>query len=229
MWKNNRRRYSEKFATWDIIRKYNKDYKLIFVGDATMSPYEILQPGGSVEYNNEEAGAEWLQRLTNAFPKFAWINPEPQGVWGYRQSISRDPAADEPAHVPAHPARARRSHATAGEMKARAASARMLSMLMAGVPARGAAPACRSSARTPTPTSRRAGRARRSPLYELEVRAPGTLQQLLLDYLDLARFQSAPASEAITPAELERLAARRAGAGARAARDRGLLRRRPSR
>ena len=88
MWKNNRRRYSEKFPTWDVIRKYNKDYKLVFVGDATMSPYEILQPGGSVEYNNEEAGAEWLQRLTNAFPKFAWINPEPQGVWGYRQSIA---------------------------------------------------------------------------------------------------------------------------------------------
>ena len=88
MWKNNRRRYAEKFATWDIIRKYNKDYKLIFIGDATMSPYEILQPGGSVEYNNEEAGAEWLQRLTHAFPKFAWINPEPQGVWQYRQSIS---------------------------------------------------------------------------------------------------------------------------------------------
>ncbi|MEO8390008.1 VWA domain-containing protein [Polaromonas sp.] len=88
MWKNNRRRFAEKFPTWDIIRKYNKDYKLIFVGDATMSPYEILQPGGSVEYNNEEAGAEWMQRLTNAFPKFAWINPEPQGVWQYRQSIS---------------------------------------------------------------------------------------------------------------------------------------------
>ena len=88
MWKNNRRRFAEKFLTWDIIRKYNKDYKLIFIGDATMSPYEILQPGGSVEYNNEEAGVEWLQRLTNAFPKFAWINPEPQGVWQYRQSIS---------------------------------------------------------------------------------------------------------------------------------------------
>ena len=88
MWKNNKRRFSEKFATWDIIRKYNKDYKLIFVGDATMSPYEILQPGGSVEYNNEEAGSEWIQRLTNAFPKFTWINPEPQGVWQYRQSIS---------------------------------------------------------------------------------------------------------------------------------------------
>ncbi len=88
VWKNNRRRYSEKLATWDLIRKYNKDYKLVFVGDATMSPYEILQPGGSVEYNNEEPGAEWLQRLTHAYPHFAWINPEPQGVWGYRQSIS---------------------------------------------------------------------------------------------------------------------------------------------
>jgi uncharacterized protein with von Willebrand factor type A (vWA) domain len=88
MWKNNRRRFAEKFDTWDILRKYNKDYKLIFVGDATMSPYEILQPGGSVEYNNAEAGAEWIGRLTSAFPKFAWINPEPQGVWQYRQSIA---------------------------------------------------------------------------------------------------------------------------------------------
>jgi uncharacterized protein with von Willebrand factor type A (vWA) domain len=88
MWKNNRRRFSEKAPTFDVIRKYNKDWRLIFVGDATMSPYEILQPGGSVEYNNEEPGAEWLQRLTHAFPKYAWINPEPQGVWQYRQSIS---------------------------------------------------------------------------------------------------------------------------------------------
>jgi uncharacterized protein len=87
MWKNNRRRFAEKFPTMDILRKYNKDYKLIFVGDATMSPYEILQPGGSVEYNNEEPGSLWLQRLTQAFPKFAWVNPEPQGVWEYRQSI----------------------------------------------------------------------------------------------------------------------------------------------
>jgi uncharacterized protein with von Willebrand factor type A (vWA) domain len=88
VWKNNLRRGSERTATWDLIRKYNKDYKLIFVGDATMSPYEILQTGGSVEYNNEEPGAEWLQRLTNAFPKSVWINPEPPGVWPYRQSIS---------------------------------------------------------------------------------------------------------------------------------------------
>ena len=88
VWKNNQRRFSEKTSTWDLIHKYNRDYKLIFVGDATMSPYEILQPGGSVEYNNEEAGAQWLQRLTNAFPKHVWINPEPAGVWQYRQSIS---------------------------------------------------------------------------------------------------------------------------------------------
>lgn len=87
VWKNNRRRFAEKLMTWDLIRKYNKDYKLIFIGDATMSPYEILQPGGSVEYSNDEAGAEWISRLTNAYPHFAWINPEPQGVWQYRQSI----------------------------------------------------------------------------------------------------------------------------------------------
>ena len=88
VWKNNRRRHAERFPTWDILRKYTPDTKLIFVGDATMSPYEILQPGGSVEYNNEEAGAEWLQRFTHAFPKFIWLNPEPEGLWQYRQSIS---------------------------------------------------------------------------------------------------------------------------------------------
>jgi uncharacterized protein len=88
LWKNNRRRHAERFQTWDILRKYTPDTKLIFVGDATMSPYEVLQPGGSVEYNNEEAGAEWLQRFTQTFPKFIWLNPEPEGLWQYRQSIS---------------------------------------------------------------------------------------------------------------------------------------------
>ena len=88
VWKNNRRRHSERFATWDVLRKYNADYRLVIVGDATMSPYEILQPGGSVEYNNEEAGAIWLRRLVERFPKYAWLNPEPEGVWEYRQSIS---------------------------------------------------------------------------------------------------------------------------------------------
>jgi uncharacterized protein len=88
LWKNNRRRHAERFQTWDILRKYTPDTKVIFVGDATMSPYEVLQPGGSVEYNNEEAGAEWLQRFTQTFPKFIWLNPEPEGLWQYRQSIS---------------------------------------------------------------------------------------------------------------------------------------------
>jgi uncharacterized protein with von Willebrand factor type A (vWA) domain len=88
LWKNNRRRHAEKFPTWDVLRKYTPDTKLIFVGDATMSPYEILQAGGSVEYNNDEAGAEWLQRFTHAFPKFIWLNPEPEGLWQYRQSVS---------------------------------------------------------------------------------------------------------------------------------------------
>jgi uncharacterized protein with von Willebrand factor type A (vWA) domain len=88
LWRNNRRRFAEKFDTVDVLRKYNPDYKLIFVGDATMSPYEILQPGGSVEHNNAEAGAVWLQRFTQHFPKFVWINPEPEGLWQYRQSIS---------------------------------------------------------------------------------------------------------------------------------------------
>jgi hypothetical protein len=88
LWKSNRRRHAERFPTWDILRKYPADTRLIFVGDATMSPYEVLAPGGSVEYNNEEAGAEWLARFCNAFPKFAWLNPEPEGVWQYRQSIA---------------------------------------------------------------------------------------------------------------------------------------------
>ncbi|KQQ47363.1 hypothetical protein ASF61_01560 [Duganella sp. Leaf126] len=88
VWKNNRRRQSERFATWDILRKYPADTKLIFVGDATMSPYEVLHPGGSVEYHNREAGSEWLTRFTHAFPKFAWLNPEPEGLWQYRQSIA---------------------------------------------------------------------------------------------------------------------------------------------
>ncbi|WP_343725416.1 vWA domain-containing protein [Herbaspirillum huttiense] len=88
LWKNNRRRHAERFPTWDVLRKYTPDTKLIFVGDATMSPYEIAQPGGSVEYNNAEAGAEWLQRFTSTFPHFVWLNPEPEGLWQYRQSIA---------------------------------------------------------------------------------------------------------------------------------------------
>jgi len=88
VWKNNQRRHAERFPTQDILRKYPPDTKLIFVGDATMSPYEILQPGGSVEYSNDEPGATWLRRCTEAFPRFVWLNPEPEGLWQYRQSVA---------------------------------------------------------------------------------------------------------------------------------------------
>jgi hypothetical protein len=88
LWKNNRRRHAERFSTWDVLRKYTPDTKLIFVGDATMSPYEIVQPSGAMEYNNAEAGADWLQRFTSTFPHFVWLNPEPEGLWQYRQSIA---------------------------------------------------------------------------------------------------------------------------------------------
>jgi len=88
VWKDNRRRHSERTPTVDIMHKYGHDYKLIFVGDATMSPYEILQPGGSIEYSNDEAGAVWLRRMLDTYPKAIWLNPEPEQLWPYRQSIS---------------------------------------------------------------------------------------------------------------------------------------------
>jgi uncharacterized protein with von Willebrand factor type A (vWA) domain len=87
VWRDNRRRHSERFPLHDVMHKYGDDYKLILIGDATMSPYEILQPGGSVEYMNEEAGAVWLQRLLEKYPRAVWINPEPERLWEYRHSI----------------------------------------------------------------------------------------------------------------------------------------------
>jgi uncharacterized protein with von Willebrand factor type A (vWA) domain len=87
VWKDNRRRHTERTRTWDILHKYGHDYKVIFVGDATMSPYEILQPGGSIEYFNEEAGSVWLKRVTEIYAKAIWLNPEPEEIWPYRQSI----------------------------------------------------------------------------------------------------------------------------------------------
>jgi hypothetical protein len=88
LWRDNRRRHSERIPTWEVMHKYPADYKLILVGDATMSPYEILQPGGSVEYMNEEAGAIWLRRLLDTYPHAVWLNPEPEQYWPYRHSIS---------------------------------------------------------------------------------------------------------------------------------------------
>ncbi|WP_431470445.1 vWA domain-containing protein [Sphingosinithalassobacter sp. LHW66-3] len=87
VWKDNRRRFSERTPTWDVLHKYGHDYKLVFVGDASMSPYEITHPGGSVEHFNEEAGAAWLQRLTNTYPAAVWLNPVPEQHWGYSQSV----------------------------------------------------------------------------------------------------------------------------------------------
>ncbi len=87
VWKDNRRRHSERTRTFDIMHKYGHDYKVVLVGDATMSPYEILQPGGSIEYSNDEAGAVWLKRMLDVYPRAVWLNPEPEEIWPYRQSI----------------------------------------------------------------------------------------------------------------------------------------------
>jgi uncharacterized protein len=87
LWKDNRRRYTERTATWDVIHKYGTDYKLIFVGDATMSPYEILEPGGSVEHNNQEPGAAWIGRLLSHYRKSVWLNPVPESHWEYTSSL----------------------------------------------------------------------------------------------------------------------------------------------
>ncbi|MFC4292012.1 VWA domain-containing protein [Sphingorhabdus arenilitoris] len=86
LWKDNRRRFAERTPTWDILHKYGHDYKIVFVGDAAMSPYEITHPGGSVEHFNEESGAVWLHRFTNTYPASVWLNPVPEKQWGYSQS-----------------------------------------------------------------------------------------------------------------------------------------------
>ena len=86
VWKDNRRRFNERFPTWDILHKFGHDYKLVFVGDAAMSPYEITYPGGSVDHMNEETGAAWLQRLFTTYPAAAWLNPLPERSWGHSQS-----------------------------------------------------------------------------------------------------------------------------------------------
>ncbi|HET7634168.1 MAG TPA: VWA domain-containing protein [Burkholderiales bacterium] len=87
VWKDNRRRGTERVATWDVLHTYPHDYKLILVGDATMSPWEILQPGGSVEHMNDEAGALWLERLLDIYQNAIWINPQDQATWDYYDSV----------------------------------------------------------------------------------------------------------------------------------------------
>jgi uncharacterized protein with von Willebrand factor type A (vWA) domain len=87
LWKDNRRRYTEKTETLAALRTFGSDYKLILVGDATMSPYEVTYPGGSVEHFNPEAGDVWMNRLLTAYPHAIWLNPQPQNRWSYVPSI----------------------------------------------------------------------------------------------------------------------------------------------
>ncbi|HKG81590.1 MAG TPA: VWA domain-containing protein [Beijerinckiaceae bacterium] len=87
VWKENRRRWDETTPTLDVIRTYPSDYRVVFVGDASMSPYEIVMPGGSVEHWNDEAGQVWVERLLAHFHKAVWLNPVPQKHWDYTQSI----------------------------------------------------------------------------------------------------------------------------------------------
>jgi len=87
LWRENARRHDRRLSTWDVLRTYNEDWRLIIVGDATMSPYEVLMEGGSVEHYNEETGAVWLQRLLHQWPKAVWLNPQPKHYWRVHQSI----------------------------------------------------------------------------------------------------------------------------------------------
>jgi uncharacterized protein with von Willebrand factor type A (vWA) domain len=87
VWKDNRRRHAERIPTLEVMRTYGADYKLIFVGDATMSPYEILQPGGSIEHWNDEPGSAWVRRLLASYPRHAWLNPEPEERWEWTPSV----------------------------------------------------------------------------------------------------------------------------------------------
>jgi hypothetical protein len=89
LWKDNKRRYHEQMPTLELLHKYNSDYKLIIVGDAAMSPYEIFFKGGSVEHYNDEAGIEWLKRLSTHFKHLAWINPLPDYEWDFYESVNQ--------------------------------------------------------------------------------------------------------------------------------------------
>lgn len=87
VWKNSKRRHAEQMATLDVLHKYPHDYKVVFVGDATMAPYEITHVGGSVEHWNEEPGEQWLKRFQHVYDKMIWINPTPQDSWEYSSSV----------------------------------------------------------------------------------------------------------------------------------------------
>jgi hypothetical protein len=87
VWKDNARRWTERTPTWQVLHKYPADYKVVFVGDASMSPYEISVPGGSVEHMNEEPGAVWMKRVADIYEHCVWLNPVPENHWGWTPSI----------------------------------------------------------------------------------------------------------------------------------------------
>jgi hypothetical protein len=87
VWRDNTRRWDERIPTFEVLHKYNNDYMVILVSDASMSPYELLYANGSVEHNNDEAGFTWLTRLKNQYPRMVWLNPVPVDYWRYTQSI----------------------------------------------------------------------------------------------------------------------------------------------
>ena len=110
VWKNNRRRWTEKTPTWEVLHKYPADYKVVFVGDASMSPYEITVPGGSVEHMNEESGSTWIKRVSGIYEQCVWLNPVPEQHWSWTPSIKLDGRPRRQPHVPADHRRPRPGH-----------------------------------------------------------------------------------------------------------------------
>ena len=114
VWKENRRRLQETTPTWDVLHTYPHDYKVIFVGDASMWPYEIVAPGGSVEHFNDEPGALWLERVARTYPACVWLNPVPEKEWNFTPVDQHGSPAHGRANVPADAGRARPRDARVG-------------------------------------------------------------------------------------------------------------------
>ncbi len=110
VWQDNRRRSAAVTSTAQVLRTYSHDYRVIVVGDATMSPYEILQPGGSVDHWNKESGAVWMQRLCEQFPRLVWLNPEPVDRWGIHLLRAYHARVDRRMHVSGDPGGAGSRH-----------------------------------------------------------------------------------------------------------------------
>ena len=116
VWKNNRRRHEERVPTRDLLNSYRRDYRVVFVGDASMSPHEIMAPGGSVEHLNPEPGRVWLERAILAWPRTVWINPTPPSQWNHSQSTTMIAEHFPASHVPADARRRRGGDAGAGRL-----------------------------------------------------------------------------------------------------------------